>query len=253
MNNKLVEIVNYKKEYIKILKPIEKNRDKALLNPLFFLKEKPIIAEYKRSSPSAGKINENIDVEKQVLNYEAYGAGMVSILTDERYFDGSFDYLKKGANVLSIPVLCKDFIISKVQIDYAYTNGADAILIIAAILDDKLLVELVEYVKSLSLKVLLEIHSEEEYERVKGLDVDMLGINSRNLDTFAINKEYAASLIEKISHPFIVAESGIESSYDIKLFKKAGAKAFLIGTSLMKSKNMEQFFNELYDGIKDVC
>lgn len=253
MNSKLVEIVNYKKELVKGLKQVELNREKPILNPLITLKNNPIIAEYKRSSPSAGRINDDISVEEQVVKYERFGAGMVSVLTDEKFFSGSFEFLNRASKVLNIPTLCKDFIISEKQINYAYNNGADAILLIAAILDDNNLKRLVDYSKKLSLKILLEIHTEEEYRRVKGLDVDMLGVNSRNLNTFVIDKPYAAELIGKIKHDFVVAESGIEDENDIRFFKKAGAKAFLIGTSLMKAPDTEQFFKRLYKGLEDVC
>ncbi len=253
MNNKLVEIVNYKKEFVKQLKPVELKRAKPILNPLTTLSDKPIIAEYKRSSPSAGNINDSVSVEDQVIKYEKFGAGMVSVLTDEKFFSGSYEYLHRASQVLTIPTLCKDFIISEIQIDYAYNNGADAILLIAAILDDNELKRLVDYSKKLSLKILLEIHTEEEYKRVRGLDVDMLGVNSRNLDTFIIDKNYAAKLIEKVKHDFIVAESGIEDENDVRFFKKAGAKAFLIGTSLMKAPDTEQFIKKLYKGLENVC
>jgi len=252
MNNKLLEIVNYKKEYVKRLPRIELKRNKAILDPRKFLLNNPIIAEFKKASPSAGIINDGISLEERVLEYQRSGAGMVSVLTDEKFFGGSFEYLSKASQILSIPTLCKDFIISEIQIDYAYSCGADAVLLIAAILDDKLLHQLVYYAKKLSLNILLEIHTELEYERVKDLSVEMIGVNSRNLDTFQIDKNNAAMIISKVKHDFVVAESGIEDENDLKMFKIAGAKGFLIGTSLMRSKNLADTFTKLYRGLKDV-
>ncbi|MEF3255901.1 MAG: indole-3-glycerol-phosphate synthase [Deferribacterales bacterium] len=254
MHSKLLEIVNYKKSEIKALPYISLTRKKAILNPLKSLADKPFIAEFKKASPSAGIIDNSKDLKEQLEGYETYGAGMVSILTDEKFFGGSFENLQKASEILKIPILCKEFIISEIQIDYAYHHGADTILLIAAILDNPTLVKLLEYAKKLGLFTLLEIHTEDEYLRVKDLPFNMIGINSRNLNTFEINKENAIKLISNIDNGiFKVAESGIESYKDIKRFKKAGANAFLVGTYFMKHNNLKDAFHELYRGLNDVC
>ncbi|MCX8084829.1 MAG: indole-3-glycerol-phosphate synthase [Calditerrivibrio sp.] len=253
MNRKLVEIVDYKREFIKGLKPVFLKRDKPVLDPVKFLSYRPIIAEFKKRSPSAGVIKEINDIIKQVKEYERLGAGMVSVLTDEKYFGGSFADLKKASDTLVIPTLCKDFIISEVQLDYAYVNGADAVLLIAAILSDGELERLCRYARGLSLHILLEVHTLEEYYRVRGLNVDLLGVNSRDLDTFVIDKKGAGEVISQVEHPFVIAESGIDDESDIAFFRKAGAKGFLVGTALMRADNLEEHFKRLMSGVKDVC
>lgn len=254
MHSKLIEIVEYKKMQVKDLKPISLKRDKNVLNPIEHLRLRPFIAEYKKGSPSAGIIDEKKDITFQVKQYEKYGAGMVSVLTDDRFFLGSFDDLALASNVLNIPLLAKEFIISKVQIDYAYNAGASCILLIAAILDDKVAEELIDYAKSLGLYVLLEVHTFEEYERIKDLPFDMVGVNSRDLNTFKINKNFAAGVISSIEKDkFIVAESGIDGAGDVAFFRKAGAHAFLIGTYLMKHSDIKSAFEELYRGLESVC
>jgi indole-3-glycerol phosphate synthase len=254
MHSKLIEIVEYKKNQVKHLKPVSLKRDKKILNVVESLSKKPFIAEYKKGSPSIGIIDENKDITLQVKQYEEYCAGMVSVLTDDRFFFGSFDDLRLASNVLNIPTLAKEFIISKIQIDYAYNAGASCILLIAAILDDTSAINLVEYAKTLGLYVLFEVHTFEEYERIKNLPFDMVGVNSRNLNTFQIDKTFAASIISRIDKDkFIVAESGIDGAGDVTFFKKAGAQAFLIGTFLMRHTNIKSAFDELYRGLQNVC
>jgi len=159
MHSKLIEIVEYKKNQVKHFQAISLKRDKKILNVVESIRKKPFIAEYKKGSPSAGVIDQNKDITFQVKQYEEYGAGMVSVLTDDKFFFGSFDDLRLASNVLNIPTLAKEFIISKIQIDYAYNAGASCILLIAAILDDKTAFQLIDYAKSLGLYVLLEVHT----------------------------------------------------------------------------------------------
>lgn len=240
---KLMELESLKKlPSIKRVKPV--------LDVKKSLENKPFIMEIKRASPSKGIINENIDVIAQAKNYESLGAGCISVLTDKDFFKGSLNDLKMVAEAVKIPLLCKDFIIHELQIEKAYEHGADMILLIVRLLDEDLLYKLNKKAQELKLNVLFEIHSLAEFEKVKHLE-GLFGVNSRDLDTFTIDKEKAALVLKSIPKScFKVAESGIESIDDIKDFKMAGANAFLIGTKLMMENNIEKAVEEFYRGLK---
>lgn len=226
-------------------------RKKDIFNPLEFLKSRPIIAEVKKASPSLGDINIDIDVVAQAKIYEKAGAGAVSVLTDEKYFKGGFTYLHQVSEQVQIPVLCKDFIISKKQIDIAYKLGADIILLIVKALSEKEYVNLFNYAKSLGLYVLTEIHEKEEMAVAEKVRIDLLGVNSRNLETLKIDKKRCAEIISSISKDYFkVAESGINSKEDAIMFKEAGADAFLIGSYLMQSKSPGENIKEIYESLK---
>ena len=225
-------------------------RSKPVLDVKKSLAIKPFIMEIKRASPSKGIINENIDVVMQAKNYEEMGAGCISVLTDRDYFKGSFSDLKMVAEAVNIPLLCKDFIIHELQIEKAYEYGADMILLIVRLLDDTTLNRLHKRARELKLNVLFELHSLTEFEKVKHLE-GLFGVNSRDLDSFTIDKEKAALVLKSMPNSYFkVAESGIESIDDIKTFKKAGAKAFLIGTKLMLEKDLKKRVEEFYKGLE---
>ncbi len=241
------DIIKYKEEEIKNLKQIKIKRKKKVLNVIEFLRKKPIIAEIKKASPSKGDINLNIKVEKRAKYYEKYGAGAISVLTDKKFFRGSFDDLKKVSESVNLPVLCKDFIISKVQIENAYNCGADFILLIVSILNDKKLDYLVNFTRDLKLRILFEIHNYDDFFRIKKFSPEIIGVNSRNFNTMEIEKQRAKKILKKLNGDFLkIAESGMETKKDIEDFKNAGADAFLIGTSLMKTKNLKEKFEEFY-------
>jgi len=226
-------------------------RKKGILNPLQSLKNRPVIAEVKKASPSLGDINIDVNVVEQAKNYEKAGAGAVSVLTDEKFFKGSFSYLQQVASQVKIPVLCKDFIISKKQIDLAYKFGADIILLIVKALSEKEYVELFNYAKSLGLYVLTEIHEKEEIAVAEKVEIDLLGVNSRNLETLEIDKKKCAEIISSLSKGYFkVAESGINSKEDVLMFQAAGADAFLIGSYLMQSKIPGEKILEIYESLK---
>src|SRR5699024_3873088 len=148
-----------------------------------------IIAEIKRSSPSKGNIDMNVDPVSQAKAYEKHGAAAISVLTDQPFFNGSMDDLRAVRAAVDIPSLCKDFMISKLQIDEAQAAGANIILLIVAALDHVTLTELYIYAKSLNLEVLCEVHNEDEMEQALNLEVDMIGINNRNLKTFDVDRK----------------------------------------------------------------
>jgi indole-3-glycerol phosphate synthase len=221
-------------------------RQKEIFSPLEFLRNRPIIAEVKKASPSLGDINTNINVVEQAKIYEKAGAGAVSVLTDEKFFKGGFTYLQQVACQVKIPVLCKDFIISKKQIDIAYKLGADIILLIVKALSEKEYVELFNYAKSLGLYVLTEIHEKGEITVAEKAKIDLLGVNSRNLETLKIDKNKCAEIISSLPKDYFkVAESGISSKEDVLMFKAAGANAFLIGSYLMQSKSPGENIKEI--------
>jgi len=247
----LDEIIKYKPIEVKGIPEKLPLRNKEIFNPISYLKTKPFIAEVKKASPSAGDINLDISPVKQALLYEQHGAGAISVLTDKRFFKGSFEYLKDISENVSIPVLCKDFIISEKQIDAAYAFGADMILLIAAILSEDKIRNLSDKAAEKGLYVLYEIHKIEEFEKIRHLSPKLVGVNSRDLKTFEINKKNACYVLENINGDFLkIAESGINSVDDIVNFKKSGADAFLVGTYLMKSGDIESSFRQLYKGLE---
>ncbi len=246
----LDEILKYKPIEVGELPEKLPFREKEILNPVQFLKTKPFIAEIKKASPSAGDINLDISPVKQAVLYEQHGAGVISVLTDKHFFKGSFDYLKEISEKVSIPVLCKDFIISEKQIDMAYAFGADMILLIAAILSEGQIRKLSEKAAEKGLYVLYEIHSIEEFDKIRDLSPKLVGVNSRNLNTFEINMKNACAVLGNIRGDFMkIAESGINGVDDVVNFKNFGADGFLVGTYLMKSGDIGYSFRELYKGL----
>lgn len=199
-----------------------------------------IIAEVKKGSPSKGVIRADFDPLAIACSYQIAGAACLSVLTDEQYFFGSLDYLKQIREVVELPLLRKDFIIDAYQVYQARTAGADAILLIAAALDDDRLTELAELAADLKLDTLLEVHDEQELERALEIPVDLIGINNRNLKTFVTDLSITEHLASRIPSPQVaVAESGIHSRADIERLQAAGAGAFLIGESLMREDDIE--------------
>jgi len=250
----LNEIIEHKRNEIKGLVPSERSRARAVIDPLGHLREKPFICEIKKASPSRGAINQAVDIVGRARLYERGGTGAVSVLTDARYFQGSFEFLTEISKAVETPLLCKDFIISEAQIDNAFAHGADFILLIASILTAGELHSLTERARSHSMKVLYEIHEGEEFEKIRALDPEMVGVNSRDLKTFAINKEKAMTTIRSLRGDFMkIAESGIETAHDIINFRQAGADAFLIGTVLMTADDPAARLKEFQTALEQPC
>jgi len=199
-----------------------------------------LIAEVKKGSPSRGVIREDFDPVDIAETYERGGATCLSVLTDEQYFYGHLRYLNLIREQVSLPLLRKDFIIDPYQIYEARVAGADAILLIAAALDDDKLRELAAIADELRLDTLLEVHDAEELERALSLPVDLIGINNRDLKTFSTDLGVTERLAKKIpAQQLAVAESGIHSRADIERLQQAGAGAFLIGESLMRETDIK--------------
>lgn len=205
-----------------------------------------IIAEVKKGSPSKGIICADFDPVAIARSYEQGGASCLSVLTDEHYFYGSLGYLGQIRAQVKLPLLRKDFIIDPYQIFQARIAGADAILLIAAALEDTQLLELAELATELELDTLLEVHNGTELERALKLPVDLIGINNRDLRTFATDLNVTEQLARGIPRQQVaVAESGIHSRADIERLQRAGAGAFLIGETLMRETNIEMKLRSL--------
>ncbi|HTE24005.1 indole-3-glycerol phosphate synthase TrpC [Flavitalea sp.] len=203
-----------------------------------------IIAEFKRKSPSKGNINQAADVVHVTEAYTKNGASALSVLTDEHFFGGSPNDLVR-ARVNNLPIIRKDFIIDEYQIVESKAMGADAILLIAACLSPLEVKQLAEFAVLIGLEVLLEIHDESELDHICD-KIDLVGINNRNLKTFEVDIDRSLAMAAKIpSDKIKIAESGISTVENIRLFRKNGFKGFLIGENFMKQENpgvaFEQF------------
>ena len=205
-----------------------------------------LIAEVKKGSPSKGIIRHDFDPLEIAEAYQQGGATCLSVLTDEKFFHGHLRYLGLIREQVSLPLLRKDFIIDPYQVYEARVAGADAILLIAAALNDQQLKELAQLAAELRLDTLLEVHDETELERALRLPVDLIGINNRDLKTFKTDLGVTEKLATMIpARQLAVAESGIDSRQDIERLKNAGAGAFLIGESLMREANIAEKLSSL--------
>lgn len=202
-----------------------------------------IIAEFKRKSPSKGLIQENADVNEITAAYTKYGAAGLSVLTDENFFGGSAqDLLQARKN--NIPILRKDFIIDAYQIVEAKSMGADVILLIAACLSPGEVKELAKVASALGLESILELHAEDELEHVCE-EVTMIGINNRDLKTFAVNIDRSLWMAKQLpAHKVKIAESGIDKVEDVLQFRHYGFTGFLIGEFFMRQQNTSQSFEK---------
>lgn len=200
--------------------------------------ETAIIAEIKKGSPSRGILVENFDPAQIAAEYDRGGATALSVLTDEKYFFGASENVKLAKDASSCPVLCKDFFIEPSQMKWARTIGADAALLIVRILSDQQLSELLAAAGEADLDVLVETHCEEELERALDANSNLIGVNNRDLDTFAVDIEVSLRLSKRIPGDVLaVSESGIRNRRDIQTLMDAGYSAFLVGESLMTAED----------------
>lgn len=204
-----------------------------------------VIAEAKKASPSKGVIQPDFDPVRIARNYEAGGAQAMSVLTDVDFFQGSIDYIPLVREAVSLPVLRKDFIIDPLQIEEAALYGADAILLIAAILETSRMQEYREMAEGLHLDVLVEVHDEPELESALAAGSRLVGINNRNLNDFSVDLGTTFRLKERIPDNIpVVSESGIASREDMVRLRESGVKAVLIGESLMRSADQGHTLHE---------
>lgn len=209
-----------------------------------------IIAEFKRKSPSKGIINGKARVEDVTAGYAQAGAAGLSILTDRHFFGGSAIDVISAREINQIPILRKEFIIDEYQIIEAKAMGADAILLIAACLNKSEIKSLATVAKSVGLEILLELHAEEELDKISD-NIDLIGINNRNLKDFKVDLEHSISLANKLPNSFVkVSESGIDNPETIKMLRICGFKGFLIGENFMKTDDPAKACKEFIDQLK---
>lgn len=204
-----------------------------------------IIAEAKKASPSKGVIQPDFDPVRIARNYRDGGAHCLSVLTDVDFFQGSLSYIPLVREAVALPVLRKDFIIDPLQIEEAGAVGADAILLIAAILDVDQLRDFRLQAESLGMDVLVEVHDERELDDALQAESRLIGINNRNLNDFSVSLETTFRLLPRIPQGIpVVSESGIASAADMHRLREAGVKAALIGESLMRAGRQDQLLRE---------
>jgi indole-3-glycerol phosphate synthase len=209
-----------------------------------------VISEVKKASPSKGLICPDFHPVKIACEYEKNGANAISCLTEEYYFQGSSEFLREIRKNVNIPILRKDFIIDEYQIYEAKTLGANAVLLIAAILSPSQMTEYADIAHSLELECLTEVHNEDEYKKTLGFKPDMLGINNRNLYTFEVDLGTTGRLAEIVgSQSVLVSESGIKDNADMKKVRSLGADAVLVGETLMRSGNIGATLAQLREGV----
>ena len=208
-----------------------------------------VIAELKKASPSNGLIRADFDAAALARQMETGGAAVLSVLTDERFFQGSLENLRRASVAVTIPCLRKDFIVDEFQVLEARANAADAILLIVAALSDAELRRLWDAALVQGLDVLCEVHDAAELERALALECECVGVNSRDLRTFEVSLDRACELASLLPASAVkVAESGIHTAADIQRLRKVGYDAFLIGESLMRQPNPGEALKELLSG-----
>ena len=209
-----------------------------------------IICEFKRRSPSNNNINYKSNVSEVVKGYQKAGAAGLSILTNKQYFDGDIKDIVEIRDISSIPILRKEFIISEYQIIEAKSIGSDAILLIASILSKEEIKNYSSLAKNIGLEVLFEIHNAEELEKISGENIDIIGVNNRNLDTLEIDIQNSVDLYNKIPNSFVkISESGISEVESILKLREVGYQGFLIGENFMRTDDP---FVSAYNFIKEV-
>ncbi|MFN6529489.1 indole-3-glycerol phosphate synthase TrpC [Nostoc sp. ChiSLP03a] len=260
----LEEIVSHKRQEVAQMQqelPLgslrqQLNTAPTVRNFLTALQDNPnqpsLIAEVKKASPSRGVIRADFDPVAVAQAYERGGAACLSVLTDEKFFQGGFDNLRKVRQQVALPLLCKEFIINSYQIYLARTVGADAVLLIAAILSDRELQDFLRVIHDLGMTALVEVHTLAELDRVLKLDnLSLVGINNRNLEDFTLDLGTTQQLLAERQQQLqslditVVSESGLYTPADLSLVAEAGARAVLIGESLVKQSDVEQAVREI--------
>lgn len=250
----LDEIVAYKKvllknhyyeEKIKKLEKVNINNKKTFAEHVSADSQLNIIAELKAKSPTVVDIPTK-NMEEQALLYEKYGASAISILTDEKYFDGSYERLQSLSTKTNLPVLCKDFVIDEKQIDLAKHVGASIILLIVNILTEETLKKLYDYAVERQLEVLVEVHDKAELEIAHRIGARLIGVNNRDLKTFITDVTHTNEILSEIKENVIyISESGIKTVEDIENIIDSGIDGALIGESLMKHPDLKTFLPQL--------
>jgi len=257
--SRLAEIINYKRQEISPWiahtndwkRRAKEHRNFRGFRTALDLAPFGFIAEVKHASPSAGVITEQFDPLSIATKYYEGGAHCISVITDERYFQGHLDYLALVHQHVPVPTLRKDFIIHEVQIYQAVLAGADAILLIVAALSDNELKYLHQVATSLAVDVMVEVHDEAELERALNIHADFIAINNRDLTTFNLDLSTTERLLPLIpSQCTIVSESGIQTPADVQRVLHAGANAVLVGESLMRASDPKKLLHDLLEAAR---
>jgi indole-3-glycerol phosphate synthase len=205
-----------------------------------------LIAEVKKASPSAGLIREDFDPVKIAKIYESAGAACISCLTDEPYFKGKLEYLTDIRSSVSIPIMRKDFILDRYQVTEARAAGADCVLLIAECLDDCTMRDLYFYASELGMECLVEVYEPENLDRVLKLEAPLVGINNRNLKTFATDLKQSTDLAARVPDTvYLVSESGIRQRSDVDHLLQCGVRGILVGETLMRQDDISAKVHEL--------
>ena len=256
--NRLTEILNHKRQEIDAIRSqrdrlrrmaLERDDFRGLAGALQGGEGRTLslIAEVKRASPSAGVIAEHFEPVEIARRYEAAGADAISILTDERFFQGSLAYLQDIREAVGLPLLRKDFTLDEIQIYEAAASGADAILLIVAALPEPGELErLLDTAQICQLDVLVEVHTLAELDRALSTDAQIIGINNRDLSSFQVDLAVTESLSEQVPGGIVlVSESGIRTAADSRRVRASGADAILVGEALMRSGDVTRHAAEL--------
>lgn len=238
MDNFLKKIIEKKRKDLKRLKRIK------FLN--LFGNKTVIIAEIKLASPTVTYFGSEKDIVKRAVDYELARADGISVITEKHYFKGSPEFIPLIKKRVNIPILQKDFVINSYQIYQAKIIGADALLLVAKIVNKKTLIEFVSLCQEIGVEPVVEINDEVDLKKALTTPTKIIAVNARDLETFVVNVDQACQLMRKIPDRFIkLGFSGIKSVSEVKKYRNAGAKGVLVGTSLMKTKNIKKFISEL--------
>ncbi|MBI2597260.1 indole-3-glycerol-phosphate synthase [Candidatus Daviesbacteria bacterium] len=240
MHKILKEILTKTQADIRKFKQSVNTFSKALTNPKSG--STAIIAEIKLASPTAKNLGQPAKVKDKAKEYELAGADCISVVVEKHFFHGDPKFIKEIKQTVSLPVLCKDFIIDSYQVYQVKQLGADAILLVARIVSEKQLVTLVNLAKEIGIESVVEINSQGDFEKTLKTNTQIIAVNARNLDTFEVNIDKACQLLKIIPNTFIkLGFSGIITREDVLKYQKAGVNGVLIGTSLMKTKNIDEY------------
>ncbi|MBM6630390.1 indole-3-glycerol phosphate synthase TrpC [Mammaliicoccus vitulinus] len=236
---------NYYEQKLEALDKVDVQHKTSFLSRVKNDHQLNIIAELKAKSPTVSDIPKR-DMATQIKLYEQHGASAISILTDEKYFDGSYERLQSLTTKTTLPVLCKDFIIDKRQIDLAYHVGASIVLLIVNILTKEELKSLYDYAISKGLEVLVEVHDKAELDVAHEIDAALIGVNNRDLKRFVTDVKHTNEILKSIKPGVTyISESGIRTLEDVESIIDSGIDGALIGESLMKHPNLEVFLPSL--------
>jgi len=212
---------------------------RSLQKALDFSSGLALIGEIKKASPSAGLIRKDFFPIELAKAYLEGGVTAISVLTEEEFFQGKLDYLLKIKKSVDLPLLRKDFIIDEYQILESRLFGADVVLLIASILNDEEINRFFHYSQKLGLEAIIEVHSEEEWERISSLPAKLIGVNNRNLKTLEVNLKVSLTLLPKITKgKTVISESGIKTREDVLNLERLGAKAILVGETIMGTEDI---------------